>query len=119
MEFKAFLESIGDSIVCVADEEIVKIHVHTNDPGLAIQKALTYGSLTRMKIDNMRERTSRACHQKCQRDGKTAETRRKRKWNLKENGFISVSVGDGLMDLFHELGVDEVIEGGSDDESEY
>ncbi len=55
MEFKAFLESIGDSIVCVADEEIVKIHVHTNDPGLAIQKALTYGSLTRMKIDNMRE----------------------------------------------------------------
>ena len=55
LEFKAYLESIGDSIVCVADEDIVKIHVHTNDPGLAIQKALTYGSLTRMKIDNMRE----------------------------------------------------------------
>ena len=55
IEFKAYLESIGDSIVCVADEDVVKIHVHTNDPGLTIQKALTYGQLSRMKIDNMRE----------------------------------------------------------------
>lgn len=111
MEFKAFLESIGDSIVCVADEEIVKIHVHTNDPGLAIQKALTYGSLTRMKIDNMREEH----HERVIKNASEMAEQQKqeeKKVEFKENGFISVSVGDGLTDLFHELGVDEVIEGG-------
>ena len=111
MEFKAFLESIGDSIVCVADEEIVKIHVHTNDPGLAIQKALTYGSLTRMKIDNMREEHHERVIKNASEMAKQQKQEEK-KVEFKENGFISVSVGDGLTDLFHELGVDEVIEGG-------
>ena len=111
MEFKPFLESIGDSIVCVADEEIVKIHVHTNDPGLAIQKALTYGSLTRMKIDNMREEHHERVIKNASEMAKQQKQEEK-KVEFKENGFISVSVGDGLTDLFHELGVDEVIEGG-------
>lgn len=114
LEFKAYLESIGDSIVCVADEDIVKIHVHTNDPGLAIQKALTYGSLTRMKIDNMREehneRVIRDTDRKAQQQ-KEAE-KQAEEMPHKEHGFISVSVGDGLNDIFRELGVDYVIEGG-------
>lgn len=114
LEFKAYLESIGDSIVCVADEDIVKIHVHTNDPGLAIQKALTYGSLTRMKIDNMREehneRVIRDADRKAQ-EQKEAE-KQAEEMPYKEHGFISVSVGDGLNDIFRELGVDYVIEGG-------
>lgn len=114
LEFKAHLESIGDSIVCVADEDIVKIHVHTNDPGLAIQKALTYGSLTRMKIDNMREehneRVIRDADRKAQ-EQKEAE-KQAEEMPHKEHGFISVSVGDGLNDIFRELGVDYVIEGG-------
>lgn len=114
LEFKAYLESIGDSIVCVADEDIVKIHVHTNDPGLAIQKALTYGSLTRMKIDNMREehneRVIRDADRKAQ-EQKEAE-KQAEEMPHKEHGFISVSVGGGLNDIFRELGVDYVIEGG-------
>lgn len=114
LEFKAYLESIGDSIVCVVDEDIVKIHVHTNDPGLAIQKALTYGSLTRMKIDNMREehneRVIRDADRKAQ-EQKEAE-KQAEEMPHKEHGFISVSVGDGLNDIFRELGVDYVIEGG-------
>ena len=110
-ELKSYLESIGDSIVCVADEEIVKIHVHTNDPGLAIQKALTYGSLTRMKIDNMREEHHERVIKNASEMAKQQKQEEK-KVEFKENGFISVSVGDGLTDLFHELGVDEVIEGG-------
>lgn len=122
-EFKGYLESIGDSIVCVADEDIVKIHVHTNDPGLAIQKALTYGSLTRMKIDNMREEHNERVIQNAQ---KMAEEQKKgeqeeNKETLsvaetsgerKENGFISVSVGEGLSEIFRDLGVDCIIEGG-------
>lgn len=117
-EFKGYLESIGDSIVCVADEDIVKIHVHTNDPGLAIQKALTYGSLTRMKIDNMREEHNERVIQNAQ---KMAEEQEKNKETLsgaetsgerKENGFISVSVGEGLSEIFRDLGVDCIIEGG-------
>lgn len=116
-EFKAYLESIGDSIVCVADEDIVKIHVHTNDPGLAIQKALTYGSLTRMKIDNMREEHNERVIQNAQ---KMAEDQKKENTvsaaisesEKKENGFISVSVGEGLSEIFRELGVDCIIEGG-------
>lgn len=110
-EFKAFLESIGDSIVCVADEDIVKIHVHTNDPGLAIQKALTYGQLSRMKIDNMREE-----HQeKLIRDAeKLAKEQAKKKPQVprKEYGFIAVSIGEGLNDIFRELGADYIIQGG-------
>ena len=109
-EFKAFLESIGDSIVCVADDEIVKIHVHTNDPGLAIQKALTYGQLTRMKIDNMREEHE----EKLIRDAEKVaqEQKAKEKAEQKEFGFITVSIGEGLNEIFKELGVDYIIEGG-------
>ena len=109
-EFKAFLESIGDSIVCVADDEIVKIHVHTNDPGLAIQKALTYGQLTRMKIDNMREEHD----EKLIRDAEKVaqEQKAKEKAEQKEFGFIAVSIGEGLNEIFKELGVDYIIEGG-------
>ncbi len=121
-EFKAYLESIGDSIVCVADEDLVKIHVHTNDPGLAIQKALTYGSLTRMKIDNMREEHNervikdaekKAAEQKEEARIQTEEPKRETApMEHKKDGFISVSVGDGLSNIFRELGVDIVIEGG-------
>ena len=109
-EFKTFLESIGDSIVCVADDEIVKIHVHTNDPGLAIQKALTYGQLTRMKIDNMREEHE----EKLIRDAEKVaqEQKAKEKAEQKEFGFIAVSIGEGLNEIFKELGVDYIIEGG-------
>lgn len=110
LEFKAYLESIGDSIVCVADDEIVKIHVHTNDPGLAIQKALTFGQLSRMKIDNMREEHE----EKLIRDAeKMAEQEKaKQKAEQKEFGFIAVSIGEGLNEIFKELGVDYIIEGG-------
>ncbi len=110
-EFKAYLESIGDSIVCVADDDIVKIHVHTNDPGLAIQKALTYGSLSRMKIDNMREEHN----EKLIRDAEKLAAKQKeeeKQQQRKEVGFISVSAGDGLSEIFKGLGVDYVIEGG-------
>ena len=110
LAFKAYLESIGDSIVCVADDDIVKIHVHTNDPGLAIQKALTYGSLTKMKIDNMREE-----HQeKLIKDAEKLAEQQKQEPPMehKDNGFISVSVGDGLSEIFKGLGVDYIIEGG-------
>ena len=108
-DFKAFLESIGDSIVLVADEEIVKVHVHTNDPGLAIQRALTYGALSNMKIDNMRLE-----HQeKLFKEQEKAEAVSKEQaMEHKEVGFISVSVGDGINDIFKDLGVDRIIEGG-------
>ena len=110
-EFKAYLESIGDSIVCVADDEIVKIHVHTNDPGLAIQKALTFGQLSRMKIDNMREEH----HEKLIRDAEKLaqeEANKKKEEPRKEMGFIAVSIGEGLNEIFRELGADYIIEGG-------
>ena len=98
MEFKAYLESIGDSIVCVADDEIVKIHVHTNDPGLAIQKALTYGQLSRMKIDNMREE-----HQeKLIRDAEklaAQQAAEKKEIPMKDMGFIAVSIGEGMNEI--------------------
>ena len=110
MEFKAYLESIGDSIVCVADDEIVKIHVHTNDPGLAIQKALTYGQLSRMKIDNMREEHEEKLIREAEKMAE--EQKAKEKAQQKEFGFIAVSIGEGLNDIFRELGVDYIIEGG-------
>ena len=109
-EFKAYLESIGDSIVCVADDEIVKIHVHTNDPGLAIQKALTYGQLTRMKIDNMREEHEEKLIREAEKMAE--EQKAKEKAEQKEFGFIAVSIGEGLNEIFKELGVDYIIEGG-------
>lgn len=108
--FKAYLESIGDSIVCVADDEIVKVHVHTNDPGLAIQKALTYGQLSRVKIDNMREEHEEKLIRDAQKLAK--EQKEKKKEAQKEFGFIAVSIGEGLNEIFKELGVDYIIEGG-------
>ena len=110
MEFKAYLESIGDSIVCVADDDIVKIHVHTNDPGLAIQKALTFGQLSRMKIDNMREEHEEKLIREAEKIAK--EEQEKKKAEEKEFGFIAVSIGEGLNEIFKELGADYIIEGG-------
>ncbi len=113
-EFKAYLESIGDSIVVVSDDDVVKVHVHTNDPGLAIQRALSYGSLSRMKIDNMREEHQErliqnaekvAAAQRITEDRKSTEPR-------KNYGFIAVSVGDGLGEIFRGIGADYLIEGG-------
>ena len=117
-EFKKFLSSIGDSIVCVADDDVVKIHVHTNDPGLAIQKALTYGQLSKMKIDHMREEhqeklirdaeklaEQQANEEAAHEEKKPAEPR-------KAMGFIAVSIGAGMNEIFKELGADYIIEGG-------
>lgn len=107
-KLKEFLTSIGDSIVVVADDEIVKVHVHTNHPGQAIEKALTYGALSRMKIDNMREE-----HQeKLIKDAEKLAKEEAAAQPQKEVGFISVSAGKGLTEIFKELGVDYLIEGG-------
>ena len=114
-ELKAYLSSIGDSIVCVADDEIVKIHVHTNDPGLAIQKALTYGQLSRMKIDNMREEHREKLirdSEKLAKEQAEAEEAKKTAEPKKPMGFIAVSIGDGMNEIFRELGADYIIEGG-------
>ena len=127
LDFKAYLESIGDSIVVVADDEIVKVHVHTNDPGLAIQKALLYGALSNMKIDNMRMEHQEKLFK--MNGDKPQEIETKISGNAtvqtashtpepevpaekKEAGFISVSVGDGIKEIFEQLGVDYIIEGG-------
>ena len=110
-EFKAYLESIGDSIVCVADDDVVKIHVHTNDPGLAIQKALTFGQLSRMKIDNMREEHQEKLIKDAEKVA-AQQAENKKKEPRKPVGFITVSIGDGKNDIFKELGVDYIIEGG-------
>ncbi len=117
--FKAYLESIGDSIVCVADEDVVKVHVHTNDPGLAIQKALTYGQLSRMKIDNMREEHQEKLIRDAEKvAAEQAEADKKKKEQAapkeprKSVGFIAVSIGEGMNGIFKELGVDYIIEGG-------
>ena len=113
-EFKTFLSSIGDSIVCVADSDIVKVHVHTNDPGLAIKKGLSYGSLTSMKIDNMREEHHERLFKDAQKLASAqAQTQRAAEAEPeKEIGFVAVSMGDGMKKIFSELGVDEIIEGG-------
>lgn len=120
LAFKGYLESIGDSIVVVSDDGIVKVHVHTNDPGLAIQRALTYGSLTSMKIDNMREEHREKLFKEAEKkEAERLEAEKKKKEQeaelLKQRkpvGFISVSVGEGIADIFHDLGVDYLIEGG-------
>lgn len=121
--YKAFLESIGDSIVVVADDEIVKTHVHTNDPGLALQKALTFGSLSKIKIDNMREEHQEklikdsqklAAQQKAEEEAYEAACADEETNNMpaKEMGFVSVSIGEGMNEVFRGLGVDYLIEGG-------
>ncbi|MBO5056810.1 MAG: DAK2 domain-containing protein [Lachnospiraceae bacterium] len=109
IDFKEYLESIGDSIVVVADDDVVKVHVHTNDPGLAIQKALKYGALSNMKIDNMRLE-----HQeKLFKMEETAKAQEKEEeMPHKDTGFIAVSVGNGINEIFKGLGVDYIIEGG-------
>lgn len=128
-EYKSYLESIGDSIVVVADDEIVKTHVHTNDPGLAIQKALTHGSLSKIKIDNMREEHQEKLIKDAQKlaaeqvgnAGQSEQTYGEASESsvaadsaepAKEMGFISVSIGEGLNEIFNGLGVDYIIEGG-------
>ena len=121
--YKAFLESIGDSIVVVADDEIVNTHVHTNDPGLALQKALTFGSLSKIKIDNMREEHQEklikdsqklAAQQKAEEEAYEAAQAEEKTNNMpaKEMGFVSVSIGEGMNEVFRGLGVDYLIEGG-------
>ncbi|MDE7260329.1 MAG: DAK2 domain-containing protein, partial [Lachnospiraceae bacterium] len=110
MDFKAYLESIGDSIVVVADEDVVKVHVHTNDPGLAIQKALKYGALSNMKIDNMRLEHQEKLFKQSQKEA--AEKPAAEEQPKKDVGFIAVSVGDGINEIFNGLGVDHIIEGG-------
>lgn len=122
-EYKSFLESIGDSIVVVADDEIVKTHVHTNDPGLAIQTALTHGSLSRIKIDNMREEhqerlikdAEKLAEQQKMQEEATADAPQEEEVPSepqKDMGFVAVSIGEGLNQIFTELGVDYMIEGG-------
>lgn len=114
IEFKNYLESIGDSIVVVSDDDIVKVHVHTNDPGLAIQKGLTYGSLSNIKIDNMREQHNeiviKDAHNAAASDDKPKKTANNQP--RKKAGFIAVSMGEGLGEIFTGLGVDYIIEGG-------
>lgn len=112
MDFKAYLESIGDSIVVVADEDVVKVHVHTNDPGLAIQKALKYGALSNMKIDNMRLEHQEKLFKMSRKEEKTEEVPAVQEQPKKDAGFIAVSMGDGINEIFKGLGVDHIIEGG-------
>ena len=131
MDFKAYLESIGDSIVCVADDDVVKVHVHTNDPGLAIQKALKYGALSNMKIDNMRlehqeklfkmsekqaAENQAAGTDNASKSETVAEEQTKEPVKEQEPpkpvGFIAVSIGEGVNEIFKSLGVDYIIEGG-------
>ena len=121
-EFKAYLKSIGDSLVVVSDDEIVKVHVHTNHPGLAFERGLTYGSLTSMKVDNMREEHREkvimeaekvAARQAQEKESeKTEEVSMPSAEQRKEYGFIAVSVGEGMNNIFKDLGVDYLIEGG-------
>lgn len=110
MDFKAYLESIGDSIVVVADDDVVKVHVHTNDPGLAIQKALKYGALSNMKIDNMRLEHQEKLFKMSEKQKE--EPTEEGPGPKKDVGFIAVSAGDGIQEIFKGLGVDYVIEGG-------
>lgn len=117
--FKQYLETIGDSLVVVSDDDVVKVHVHTNDPGLAIQKALTYGALSNMKIDNMRLehneklfKEEKGSQETSQNPGQDAEDKPQDAKPRKEVGFISVSMGEGMDEIFQGLGVDVIIEGG-------
>lgn len=114
LEFKAFLEGIGDSIVVVADDEITKTHVHTNDPGLAIQKALTFGSLSKIKIDNMREEHQEKLIKDAEKVAEQQEAAAQAKADepRKDMGFVAVSIGEGMNEIFRGLGVDYIIEGG-------
>ncbi len=116
-DLQQFLESIGDSIVCVSDDEIVKIHVHTNHPGQAFEKGLTLGYLSNMKVDNMRlehheKVIKQAEREEAARQEAARQAEKEKQQPKKQYGFIAVSMGDGLKEFFTELGVDYVIEGG-------
>lgn len=114
MDFKGFLESIGDSIVCVADDDVVKVHVHTNDPGLAIQRALKYGALSNIKIDNMRLEHQEKLFKDAEKKNSEASAApvMEAPAERKAVGFVAVSIGDGMNEIFKSLGVDYIIEGG-------
>lgn len=113
LEFKDYLETIGDSLVVVSDDDLIKVHVHTNDPGLAIQRALTYGSLSRMKIDNMREEHQEKLIKESEKLAEQQKAEREKKAEpRKPYGFISVSAGEGLDEIFRGIGTDFLIEGG-------
>jgi DAK2 domain fusion protein YloV len=113
LEFKDYLETIGDSLVVVSDDDLIKVHVHTNDPGLAIQRALTYGSLSRMKIDNMREEHQEKLIKESEKLAEQQKAEREKKAEpRKPYGFISVSAGEGLDEIFRGIGTDYLIEGG-------
>lgn len=118
MDFKEYLESIGDSIVVVADDDVVKVHVHTNDPGLAIQKALKYGALSNLKIDNMRLEHQEKLFRESEKEEKntaenvSGENDTNAAAERKGNGFIAVAAGEGITEIFKGLGVDYIIEGG-------
>ncbi len=119
-DLKGYLMSIGDSIVCVSDDEVTKVHVHTNDPGLAIQKGLSFGPLSHMKIDNMREQhneiliqdAEKIAEEEAQADALAEAETDESDDPRKPMGFIAVSTGDGLNEIFRELGVDYIIAGG-------
>ena len=118
-EFKAFLSSIGDSIVCVALDDIVKVHVHTNHPGQAFEKALEYGQLTKMKVDNMREEHNQKVVEQAEVQAAVASEAQKKNGKpiasnqpKKDFGFVTIVAGEGLAEIFKGLGVDSVIEGG-------
>ncbi len=110
MDFKAFLETIGDSIAIVADDATVKVHVYTNDPGLVLQRGLKYGELTSVKVENLRQGTEEKAEKAENKTSEPAPVNVPKE--LKEYGFVSVSAGEGLSEIFRGLGVDEVIEGG-------
>ena len=115
LAFKDYLSSIGDSLVVVSDDDVVKVHVHTNDPGLAIQRALTYGSLTSMKIDNMREEHNEKVIKdaaKAAKELKKEDEKARAVKPRKRAGFIAVSIGGGLDEIFKGLNVDYLIKGG-------
>ncbi len=113
LDFKAFLESIGDSIVCVTDDDVVKVHVHTNDPGLAIQRALKYGALSNMKIDNMRlEHQEKLFKEAEKQKAEEQPAQEAVPAERKPAGFVAVSIGEGMNEIFKGLGVDYIIEGG-------
>ena len=111
-ELKSYLSSIGDSIVCVADEDVVKIHVHTNHPGLAFERGLTYGQLSRMKVDNMREEHQEKLIREAEKVAAQQAEEAKKDEPRKPMGFIAVSIGEGMNEIFRELGADYIIEGG-------
>ena len=116
-ELRAYLETIGDCVVVVDDDEIIKVHVHTDHPGNAIENGLTFGSLINMKIENMRDQHEKAKHEASEAKKKPAKSADRTETftpvePTKPVGFVSVCAGDGLAELFRDLGVDTIVSGG-------